>query len=319
MAGCVAGVSPTPAELATMQVTPCSADSLPTGAAFYAEIQNRLASGQLSTDWNGDVPGFFNVPGLGNRLLWATIRYEMTMLEFQSPTVTRHVYDQFRDFTDGYLSSGAPSTLASLFPWADSAFSWMVTQQRLVDGMVTGFLICFPMAFIVLFFSTGSFRVAVLATASIALIVGTLLGIAQSVLGYDLGTGESISGTIVIGLSVDYTVHLGHIYTESPRTSREGKMQDAVSVMGPTVVAGGITTLGCALFMFPCQLTFFTKMANLMAFTIIFSLLYSFFFFIPLLTLIGPREVLSIRTRLARLCGRGRVEEASKSGEVVRA
>ena len=68
--------------------------------------------------------------------------------------------------------------------------------------------------------------------------------IAQSVLGYDLGTGESISGTIVIGLSVDYTVHLGNIYTESARTSREGKMQDAASVMGPTVVAGGITTLG---------------------------------------------------------------------------
>ena len=41
MAGCVAGVNPTPAELAVMETTPCSASALPTGAAFYADIQAR--------------------------------------------------------------------------------------------------------------------------------------------------------------------------------------------------------------------------------------------------------------------------------------
>ena len=85
-----------------------------------------MANRQLSTEWNGDVPGFFNVPGLGNRLLWATIRYEMTVVQFQSPTIMRNVYDQFRDFTDGYLRSDPPLSLGSLFPWADNAFSWMV-------------------------------------------------------------------------------------------------------------------------------------------------------------------------------------------------
>ena len=62
---------------------------------------------------------------------------------------------------------------------ARCTFALQVTQERLVDGMVLGFTICFPMVFVVLFFSTGSLRVAVLATVTIALIVGTLLGMAQ--------------------------------------------------------------------------------------------------------------------------------------------
>ena len=33
--------------------------------------------------------------------------------------------------------------------------------------------------------------------------------------GWSLGVAESIAGVIVIGFSVDYTVHLGHIYKEA--------------------------------------------------------------------------------------------------------
>lgn len=33
------------------------------------------------------------------------------------------------------------------------------------------------------------------------------------------------TGTIVIGLSIDYCVHLGHAYAESSRFARELKMQ----------------------------------------------------------------------------------------------
>ena len=79
-------------------------------------------------------------------------------------------------------------------------------------------------------------------------------------------------------MAVDYTVHLGHVYTESHAHSRGDKVRDAATVMGVTVVAGGITTFGCATFMFPCQLTFFSKMATLIGGTISFSLLYSLFY-----------------------------------------
>ena len=91
-------------------------------------------------------------------------------------------------------------------------------------GMFLGFMICFPVAFVVLVFATGSILVSLYAILSIVGIVGSLLGFTKVALGWTLGTSESIAGTICIGLAVDYTVHLGHVYTESKEKTREGKM-----------------------------------------------------------------------------------------------
>ena len=93
-----------------------------------------------------------------------------------------------------------------------------------------------------------------------------------------------------------------------------------VVVFRHTVFAGAITTLGAGIFMLLCQvggggwwsryvrshlavcshcamplprvthtqLTFFTKMAALITSTIVFAVLYSLFFFMSLLALVGP-------------------------------
>merc|ERR1712159_166395 len=60
--------------------------------------------------------------------------------------------------------------------------------------------------------------------------------------------------------------------------------------IGHTILAASITTGGSGIFMFLCQMTFFTKMAVLMCSTISFSLIYSQFFFMPLCLLFGPNE-----------------------------
>ena len=120
---------------------------------------------------------------------------------------------------------------------------------------------------------------------------------------------------IVIGFSVDYCVHLAHMFTEArdslclqnisfcashdlillyivvvvvvihiiiiptvfisrlyasqaqSRTAR-GRSQHALSTMGGTVLGGAITTFGSGVFLFPCQIIFFTTMAWLISMTI---------------------------------------------------
>ena len=49
-----------------------------------------------------------------------------------------------------------------------------------------------------------------------------------------------------------------------------------------------------------CQLTFFSKMATLIAGTIVFSLIYSLLFFMPLLALLGPSGELAPLTETLR-------------------
>ena len=55
-------------------------------------------------------------------------------------------------------------------------------------------------------------------------------------------------------------------------------------------MGGAITTAGAGLVMFACQLLFFVKMAILIVSTIILSTLYSLYFFMGILLLIGPEN-----------------------------
>ena len=225
------------------------------------------------------------------------------------------MYDLFQELIKAQLAA-APATLQTAYAFTGREFVWMRTQLSLVTGVYVGFAICFPVAFLVLLLATGSFRISVFAIATIAFVVSSLLGFVAAFLGWELGTGEAIAATIVIGLSVDYTVHLGHMYVEAELPSREDKLTTAATNMGVTVVAGGVTTLGSAVFMYACQLSFFAKMATLIAGTIAFSLVYSLLFFMPLCAVLGPEgEIVGLREQLFRVVKAAKGEQPQRQVE----
>jgi len=273
-------------------------EALPTGAAFAAALRDWLLT-SAGAAYQEDV-GYID-----GALRFASIHFKMTMPTLQPSYKVRPVYELFTDLIDAQQASAtATAALGTVFVYAGREFVWMGTQEALVRGVFVGFAICFPVAFLVLIVATGSVRVSTFAIATICLVVGSLLGFVSTFLDWDLGTGEAIAATIVIGLSVDYTVHLGHMYVEAAPASREGKLEVSATNMGGTVVSGGVTTLGAASFMYFCQLTFFSKMATLITGTIFFSLLYSLLFFMPLLAVLGPEgEMLTVRERVARWRG----------------
>ena len=135
--------------------------------------------------------------------------------------------------------------------------------------VLQGFQIIFPCAFAILFLSQsahasaiGAALAAAYATLTVALITGSLLGGVKVAFGFSLGIGEAIAGNMVIGLSIDYTLHLSHAYMLSEDKTRDGKVSHAATTMGVTVLAGAFTTFTSALFMVPCQLTFFSQMCT---------------------------------------------------------
>ena len=97
---------------------------------------------------------------------------------------------------------------------------------------------------------------------------------------------------MVIGFSVDYTIHLGHMYVAADKEhgikDRIGRFAFSIEKMGPTVVGGAATTLGAGAFMLPCQLQFFFKLGLLIFTTILYSFLFAFGFVMPLLAAVGP-------------------------------
>ena len=208
------------------------------------------------------------------------------------------------------------SAFHSSFWW-----NWYNTELGLVIGFYQGMTISFPMAFIVLMFATGNIVLAIYAITSIFFIVFGVLGFVQSSLGWDLGVAESVAGIIIIGFSVDYTVHLGNEYMEAKHegmVTRQERFLYSARRMISTVAAGAMTTGGAAIFLFPAQLVFFIKMATLMVATIILSYMYALGFFMSTLLLFGPEgNIGNIQTYLDMMIGKEKDKETRGDGKSV--
>jgi len=166
----------------------------------------------------------------------------------------------------------------------------METEQGLVDGLFNGFLICFPVALGVLLVATNNVLVSVWSILSIAFIVASVLGTVE-MMGFPLGVAESIAGIIVVGFSVDYVVHMAHMFVDGLEhgcDTSEKRFDYSCRNMGGTIIAGAVTTAGSGASMFPGTIQFFYKMALLIVLTIMFSISYALFFFMPLVLVAGP-------------------------------
>ena len=224
-------------------------------------------------------------------LRYVTVPTSLTMKQYRGIQERRKVINRVINFVDAQQESTSPE-LGHLTYDGEHQFLWADTMEALRASLFEGLAICFPLAFVVLLYSTENVLVALYAIIGISLIVASVLGTIEYVYGWDLGIVESLMGNLVIGFSVDYTIHLGHMFVAA---GREHDIQDsfdrfsfAIRKMGSTVVVGAVTTLGAGLFMLPCQLVFFYKLGLLMVTTIFFSLLYAFGFVMPLLAAAGP-------------------------------
>ena len=177
----------------------------------------------------------------------------------------RPVFERWESVVDA-INAEAPVGVNRAFSTGYWSWTWMKTQEALVQNTVQGLLLCFVMAFVVLVVSTADLRAGFLATVAIAGTVTTVMGVGvHGIMGWDLGIGESIAAVILIGLSVDYCVHLANAYVEAPAwmTTRERRTQHALMIMGISITASAVTTVISGSILWLCILQFFSKFSLL--------------------------------------------------------
>merc|ERR1712113_440809 len=101
-------------------------------------------------------------------------------------------------------------------------------------------------------------------------------------LGWDLGSIESILIAIIAGFSVDYVVHLAHAY-EVAEGDTDERVTAAFGDMGISVMNGMITSVAASIPLFFCQLQFFAKFGTFLCLTIAFSWVFANFFFMSII------------------------------------
>ena len=168
---------------------------------------------------------------------------------------------------------------------------WMDTQLSLVSNSSFGLIVAFCLAFLVLLVATSSFIVSMISIICIVGIVAMVIGI-MVMMGRDLGFMESICVTVIVGLAVDYVVHIGIAYTEhyhlllKKNQNRKQQKLDrrqlshsattgAMTDLGVSVLGGATSSFGSALFLLMCVIKYLNQFGEFMALVIITSLFFS--------------------------------------------
>ena len=265
-----------------------------------------------------DERGFENFIGfINSELRYFGMKFVTTINPREPASVVSPVEDKFDNLVKSAMAA-APSTAQNL-RIASTKFVQNSQEQDLVNNVIRGLGITFPIVFVVLLFATDNWILAAFASMSIAFVVIVTLGIIFTFVGWELGLTESIATIMIVGLSVDYTVHLAHMYTFAGEhegfETRGERFEYAILTMGVTVLGGGITTLGAGVFLLGCQVTFFFKIGTLLVLTVVFSLYFSLMFMMPLCHFIGPEGETARFLRCQ--CSRGSQVAAGSPGNTL--
>jgi len=118
---------------------------------------------------------------------------------------------------------------------------------------------------------------------------------------------------LLVGLAVDYVVHLAEIYHLSLHKDILNRTRDMLEKMGTYVFSGACTSLGASAFMFFAVFQFFMQFGVFMFCTIGFSLLFSLGMFTLLMGLCGPENNIGcLKTLFAKLTDKCRKRKKRK-------
>jgi hypothetical protein len=176
-------------------------------------------------------------------------------------------------------------------------FNWMLTVEALLRNTIQSVVMAIVFCWLVLVVTTWNIVVGTLAVLAVVSVV-TGAGGMIVVFGWSLGIIESIACIVIIGISVDYSVHIAHAYNiakplESSTTrqqQREDKAKASISTIGISLISGCITSLGSTIWLMFCQINFFSSFGTFLFVTLVISFLVAFLLLIPLFVVFGPGQ-----------------------------
>eukprot|EP01062_Namystynia_karyoxenos_P028229 TRINITY_DN21427_c0_g1_i1.p1 TRINITY_DN21427_c0_g1~~TRINITY_DN21427_c0_g1_i1.p1 ORF type:complete len:1283 (+),score=341.56 TRINITY_DN21427_c0_g1_i1:123-3851(+) len=187
----------------------------------------------------------------------------------------------------GMHNRADPVCATPVFVTDDGAFAYFKVQEVMAKEAFQGIGISLALAFAVITLATMNVIMAFWATAIIACIVISVIGITVSI-GWKLGIVQAIVYVMVPGMAVDYVAHLTEAYTEVHATKRNDRVRLMLTEVGISVVSGAMSTLGASLFLFAPVITFFNQFGLFMFMTISLSLGMALLLFPAIMAICGP-------------------------------
>jgi hypothetical protein len=240
-------------------------------AAYTREYENQF---------DAFLTGFSTYPDGGFKMAW--VSFNATYPRSNTVEEANDWYDKWDEYRERWLPNIGGFHTTSLY-------LFMVTQNEMVKAAVLGICLSLVITFIILTVTTQNWMIAGLGLINIVAISGVFLGIVP-LIDWSLGENECIFLIAVVGLSVDYTVHLLNCYNGVTSPDRESRVRMALGEMGISVVNSALTTVLAAAILFGCGFYFFMQFGAFIFFVIGFSIVMSIFFLMPMMMLFGPEN-----------------------------
>jgi hypothetical protein len=176
---------------------------------------------------------------------------------------------------------------------------WVRAQAQ--DGIISSTSMTVAISIMVGFFAMLTFtcdlKLACLSMASSALTIISLLFVMVVCMGWAFGAIEVVALIVFLGYLFSFNLHMSHAYRHAYfdegitcHEERRQRVQDALKVMGRSLLGSSITTAGCAVFLVFCTLQFFVRFGIVILSVTMLSLVYSLIFLPVLLLTMGPTK-----------------------------
>lgn len=147
-----------------------------------------------------------------------------------------------------------------------------------MTNAIQGMAVALIFSYLILLAYTKNFMQTTIAIFCVAYIMVSLICV-MVLKNWEMGISESIAVVLLIGLSVDYVVHLAAHIVNSSQETHNGKISEAYREIGVSITSAAITTFGCGIFLFGGKNLVFKKFAILICSTIGFSYVVSMVLF----------------------------------------
>ena len=161
------------------------------------------------------------------------------------------------------------------------------TEREVVTAAWSALAFSLAFAFGVLYGASRSARLAALATVSVGHVATTFLAFAV-LRGWSVGVVEAVCTMVLVGLSLDYILHVAGAYVRIEDGCMKTRARGALTAVTRSVASGCSTTVGAALFLLGCTVTFFTKFGLFITWTLTAALVQACVVFPATCAVCGP-------------------------------
>ncbi len=182
----------------------------------------------------------------------------------------------------------APLGLRSAFFSARYKLTFYDLQHAIADGTYYSIGLSLIVALVVMLVTSQNVLITLYAIVTITMAISCTVA-SIVLLGWHLNIVESITISLAVGLSIDFTIHYGMAYRLSKSHMAKERVRESFCRVGSAVAMAALTTFAAGSAMMPSHTVAYTKLGTFLMLVMAFSWLYATFFFQSVCRIIGPR------------------------------